>query len=94
MCLHEPEMLDKVISAQIPDPETHERLHKLVTTHMVHKPCGAANPNAPCMKDGKCSKGYPKPFQAETCIYHSPDLPHGVLMKPTYNPWSPHVVHL
>jgi hypothetical protein len=58
--------IDQAISAQIPDPEKYPKLYELVTKLMVHNPCGAANPNAPCMKDGKCSKGYPKPFQAQT----------------------------
>ena len=53
--VYDPAMIDKVISAQIPDPQTHPRLHALVTKMMVHNPCGAANPNAPCMKNGKCS---------------------------------------
>ena len=58
--LNNPDMIDKVISAKIPDPETHPRLYHLVTTMMVHHPCGETNPRAPCMKDGKCSKHYPK----------------------------------
>jgi hypothetical protein len=58
--------IDRAISAQIPDPEKYPKLYELVTKLMVHNPCGAANPNAPCIKDGKCSKGYPKPFQAQT----------------------------
>jgi hypothetical protein len=68
--IHEPAMLDKVISAQIPDPETHPRLHALVTKMMVHNPCGEANPTSPCMKNGKCSKGYPKKFVEETSLAH------------------------
>ncbi|XP_052889849.1 uncharacterized protein LOC128298153 [Anopheles moucheti] len=32
----------------------------------MHGPSGAANPTAPCMKDGKCSKRFPKPFSDQT----------------------------
>ena len=35
---------------------------------MVHGPCGNINLNAPCMKNGVCSKGYSKPFQKATSI--------------------------
>ena len=33
---------------------------------MLHGPCGADKPNAPCMKDGRCSKHYPKVFNEHT----------------------------
>src|SRR5579859_5261006 len=41
---------------------------------MLHGPCGLANPNAPCMKDSKCSKRYPKLF-AETTTSDSDEYP-------------------
>ena len=33
---------------------------------MVHGPCGKKFPNSPCMKDGRCTKKYPKEFILET----------------------------
>ncbi|CAB3242530.1 unnamed protein product [Arctia plantaginis] len=41
-------------------------LHDIVTTQMVHGPCGALNPLSPCMADGKCTKRYLRPLVAET----------------------------
>ncbi|XP_050889653.1 uncharacterized protein LOC127094939 [Lathyrus oleraceus] len=45
-----------------------EELYNLVKTHMIHGPCGFANRSSPCMKDGKCSKYFPKQFQPETIV--------------------------
>ncbi|XP_061381633.1 uncharacterized protein LOC133319827 [Danaus plexippus] len=63
--LHSNEV-DDIISAEIPDPVTDPHLHDIVTTQMVHGPCGALNPLSPCMTDGKCTKRYPRPLVAET----------------------------
>lgn len=59
------ERVDQVVFAEIPEDE---RLREIVLSRMVHGPCGFANPNAPCMVDGKCSKDFPKPFRAETIL--------------------------
>ncbi|XP_058722666.1 uncharacterized protein LOC131594520 [Vicia villosa] len=63
-----PEDIDKIISAEVPDPVTHPRLYNLVKSHMVHGPCGLVNKDSPCMKDNKCSKFYPKKFQPATIV--------------------------
>lgn len=61
-----PDMIDKFVCCEIPDPEKDPVLYDIVKSTMIHGPCGTINPNAPCMKDGKCTKGYPKPFVKET----------------------------
>ena len=63
-----PAMIDELVSAEIPDPVEHPHLYKLVDTHMVHGPCGALNPACPCMKDGLCTKSYPKQYVSETVV--------------------------
>lgn len=40
--------VDSIISAEIPDPASDPILHDLVTTHMIHGPCGK-NTTSPCM---------------------------------------------
>ena len=56
---------DRWISAQIP-PETAPALRKLVLKTNIHGPCGTQNPTSPCVKDGKCSKFYPRTFVSST----------------------------
>lgn len=58
--------IDKFVSAEIPDIRTHPKLHQLVKCHMIHGPCGALNPHFVCMRDGKCSKNFPKDFSDRT----------------------------
>lgn len=60
--------VDSVIRAYWPDPETEPLLFDTVKRLMVHGPCGAFNPKAPCMENGKCTKGFPKAFQEFTTM--------------------------
>lgn len=44
----------------------HPTLYEYVARHMMHGPCGLLNANAPCMRDGTCSKGFPTNFTDHT----------------------------
>ena len=55
------------MSAEIPDRNVDPELYHLVETFMVHGPCGALDPNCPCMNElGQCGKHYPKAPRTET----------------------------
>ncbi|XP_039610024.1 uncharacterized protein LOC120529870 [Polypterus senegalus] len=60
------ELIDKIVSAEIPNIEITPPLHAIVTKHMIHEPFGALNPNSSCMTNDKCSKDFPKEFQIKT----------------------------
>jgi hypothetical protein len=62
---HTVEDVDCMISVELPNLETNRLAHETVMKCMMHGPCGAAFPNAPCMEDGKCKKQYPRKFQFE-----------------------------
>ncbi|KAF0713275.1 hypothetical protein AaE_011823, partial [Aphanomyces astaci] len=55
-----PEEMDGFVSAELPDPATQPRWHKVVLNNNLHK-C-----NERCMVDGKCSKHFPKAFCSST----------------------------
>ena len=58
--------VDKIVSAELPDPATHPRLFELVSKNLTHGPCGPANPKLRCMARGSCQYKYPKPFSEYT----------------------------
>ena len=61
-----PDHIDLIISAKIPDPETDQELHFVVTTNMIYGPCGIHNPDSPCMENGKYTKRFPHPLLSNT----------------------------
>ncbi|XP_074304947.1 uncharacterized protein LOC141639801 [Silene latifolia] len=60
--------IDKIISAEIPNPVENPVLHAVVCTHMIHGTCGTAKPRSPCMVGSTCSKHFPKKCTERTTI--------------------------
>jgi hypothetical protein len=64
-----PDDINKIISAEIPNPAKHKELYNLVKKHMIHGPCGRTHTSSPCMAlTGQCSKYYPKKIQEKTIV--------------------------
>ncbi|KAH1099393.1 hypothetical protein GYH30_034850 [Glycine max] len=63
-----PEDIDNIISAEIPNKDIDLELYQIVSNHMMHGPCGLANKRAPCMANGKCFRFFPKKFQPATIV--------------------------
>jgi len=55
-----------MISAQLPDPQLQPLLYAKVIKYMLHGSCGANNPQAKYMVNGKCSKCFPKRYRERT----------------------------
>jgi PIF1-like helicase/Helitron helicase-like domain at N-terminus len=60
------EQIDSVIRAELPDPQQDPRLFEIVIKTMIHGPCGAINPQSPCMENNKCTKRYPRQLLGNT----------------------------
>jgi len=63
-----PEDIDAMVCAEIPDSRIFPELFETVVSCMLHGPCGMFRPTASCMKDGKCTKKYPKPYIEHTSM--------------------------
>jgi len=63
-----PKDIDKIICVEIPDKEKEPELFQIVSTLMIHGPCGPQNTSSPCMNKNKCTKFFPKKFTNETVI--------------------------
>ena len=58
--------VDRLVSAEIPDPQVQPEFHDTVKRHMMHGPCGDLDPDCVCMENGECKKHFPKPLQQQT----------------------------
>ena len=61
-----PNTIDKCISGEFPNPDENPELYSIVGKQMIHGPCEPFNRNSPCMKDGRCTKEFPKKLMRET----------------------------
>lgn len=66
--IRDPEDIDRMVCAELPDPDVEPELFKIVSETLMHGPCGKDNPESSCMKRGKgeCAWEYPKDFKEET----------------------------
>ena len=66
------DQLDKIISAELPNPDEEPELYEIVTKTMLHGPCGPTHRQATCMQgegdQRSCSKEYPKDFRSQTVM--------------------------
>ncbi|GJT19598.1 DNA helicase [Tanacetum coccineum] len=61
--------VDQYISAELPDPSTNADGYVVISKLMIHGPCGFANTNSACMKDGStCNRNFPKAYYDKTYI--------------------------
>ncbi|XP_076938472.1 uncharacterized protein LOC143606663 [Bidens hawaiensis] len=70
--IHNPSDIDKFVSSEIPDKLTEPDLYQLVSDHMLHGPCGEANPSCSCMIDRECSKKISKVPAVTRLPFHLP----------------------
>jgi hypothetical protein len=65
---HDPSIIDRFISAEIPDKELDPADDATVENYMIHGSCGELNRNSVCMEGNKCTKHFSKSFNPETTV--------------------------
>ena len=73
-----PDIIDRYIRAEIPDPNSTDpkELHNIIKSFMIHGPCGPSFGQAKCLNDLRiCTKGYPKQFRDKTSLNSDTGLP-------------------
>ena len=63
-----PDDINKLICAELPDPDLDPELFQIVIATLLHGPCGSHDRTRSCTKDGKCTCGYPRPFRETTSL--------------------------
>lgn len=60
--------IDQYISAEIPDPIINPNAYDVGTKFMIHGPCSGSASETGCIKNGLCSKNFPKKYNDTTLI--------------------------
>ena len=88
--------VDSLVSAELPDPNLFPDLYEVVSSCMLHGPCGILSPANVCMENGNCTKKFPKEFSNHTIfseggypLYKRPDNGRVIVKngKPLENRW-------
>nr|GEX45435.1 DNA helicase [Tanacetum cinerariifolium] len=67
--IHQDSDVDKYINAELPNPTDDADGYRVISELMMHGPCGYANSNATCMKDGtNYNRNFPKPYFDRTFV--------------------------
>ncbi|XP_068994023.1 uncharacterized protein [Neodiprion pinetum] len=62
----QPDEIDSLIVVELPNQQNDPILFDIVTKNMVHGPCGEHNLTAPCIRNGICTKKFPRRLVNET----------------------------
>uniref|UniRef100_A0A183G3N7 Helitron_like_N domain-containing protein n=1 Tax=Heligmosomoides polygyrus TaxID=6339 RepID=A0A183G3N7_HELPZ len=60
--------VDKFCCGEVPNVAEEPELFEAVKKFMVHRRCGVFDPTSQCMKDGRCSKKFPKEMRTSTSV--------------------------
>ncbi|VDO77139.1 unnamed protein product [Heligmosomoides polygyrus] len=60
--------VDKFCCGEVPSVAEEPELFEAVKKFVVHRRCGVFDPTSPCMKDGRCSKKFPKEMRTSTSV--------------------------
>ena len=61
------DLIDSLVSAEIPDEADDPVLYKIVKENMIHGPCNQGK-RFICNESGRCNKNFPKPFREATVL--------------------------
>lgn len=63
--------IDQLILLELSDPIRYPKFFGVVSTYMIYGQCGRTFSRSSCIKDGYCTKYYPKTFNSTTVIKDS-----------------------